>query len=44
VTSAPDQDEIDAGTVWYEASWWLHVETEEGLTGWVAAEFLDWVP
>jgi hypothetical protein len=41
-SSAPDQDEIDAGTVWYDAPWWLHVRTDDGLTGWVAAEFLNW--
>jgi hypothetical protein len=24
------------------ASWWIHVETTDGLRGWVSASFLAW--
>jgi hypothetical protein len=27
-----------------ERQWWIHIRTEAGQEGWVAAEFLDWAP
>jgi hypothetical protein len=41
-SSVPDQAEIDAGTFWWQAPWWVHVRTEAGLEGWVSAQFLAW--
>ena len=41
-SAVPDPDEIEAGTRFYEASWWIHVRTEAGFEGWVRSDFLEW--
>jgi hypothetical protein len=41
-TSAVPDTGVPSDTPLGRRQWWLHIQTDGGEEGWVAAEFLDW--